>query len=71
MDLNGLAGVIAALGGGGGILAAGAAVWKAAKAAAKNEVLAEQAQKTIAEKDEQIARLWRLLDSQTTPEVKP
>lgn len=66
MDWTGVAAVIVALGGGGAV----AAVWKAAKSAAKNEVLAEQAQATIAEKNKEIERLWALLDYQTTPEVE-
>lgn len=65
MDWSGLAAVIVALGGGGTI----GLLWKAAKEAAKNELLAKQAQDTIAEKDETIKRLWMLLDTLTTPEA--
>lgn len=70
MDVSGVAAVIVALFGSGGILAAGTAIWKAAKAAAKNELLATTAQSTIAEKDKELDRLWHLLDSLTRPEVK-
>ena len=67
MDWTGAAAVIVALGGGGTV----AAIWKAAKSAAKNEMLAEQAQATIAEKDKENERLWRLLESLTDPEGAP
>lgn len=66
MDWTGLAAVIVALGGSG----TAAAIWKAAKSSAKNELLAEQAQATIAEKDKELERLWLLLESLTNPEVK-
>lgn len=66
MDWTGVAAVIVALGGTGSV----AAMWRAAKSAAKNEVLAEQAQATIAEKNKEIERLWALLDYQTTPEAE-
>lgn len=67
MDLTSLAALIAAIGGGGTVTA----VWRAAKSAAKNELLAEQAQATIAEKDKENERLWRLLETLTSPEVNP
>jgi len=67
MDLTGLAAVIVALGGGGAM----AAAWKAAKSAARNELRAEEADKTIAAKDKELERLWALLDFLTKPEVEP
>lgn len=66
MDASSVIAIIAALGGTGSV----AAMWRAAKAAAKNELLAEQAQATIAEKDKELERLWLLLESLTNPEVK-
>lgn len=68
MDLSGIAAVIVALVGSGGILAVGKAVWSAAKTAAKNDILVEQARATNAEKDKELARLWRLIDHLTDPE---
>ena len=66
MDWSGIAAAIASLGGVGTV----AAIWKAAKTAARNELLAEQAQKTIAEKDKELERLWLLLDSLTKPGMR-
>lgn len=59
--------ILVTLIGSGGIGATGTAVWKAAKAAAKNEVLAEQAQETIAAKDRELDRLWSIIDAFTRP----
>lgn len=53
--------VAVALFGSGGLLAAGTAIWRAAKTAAKNEIIAEEAEETI-------ARLWAIIDAFTRPE---
>lgn len=53
-----------------GVLSIGGTLWKAANAYAKNELLVEAAEKTIAEKDIENSRLWALLDYLTRPEVK-
>lgn len=65
MDLLGIAAIITALGGTGGI----AAIWKAAKRAAKNELLTEGLQELNANLERENERLWKLLDTLTTPEV--
>lgn len=53
----------------GALVAIGTTLWKAARAYAKNELLADQAQATIAEKDKEIERWRRLVDHLTTPEA--
>lgn len=61
-------GALTALFGSGGIVALITTLWKAAKQAARNEYIAEEAQKTIAAKDTENARLWAIIDAFTRPE---
>ena len=60
--------ILATAVGSGGIGATCAAVWKAAKTAAKNEYIAAEAQRTIAAKDVELLRLWAIIDAFTRPE---
>lgn len=54
--------------GSGGLAGILTAIWKGAKTAARNEILAEEALKTIAAKDKELSRLWLIIDAFTRPE---
>lgn len=56
--------IAVALIGSGGVLTIGGAIWKAAKIAAKNQIIAEESQETI-------DRLWAIIDAFTRPDGRP